>query len=89
MTNKEYDDMRAAAVEQHGESYVKGVDIATRVLLSAGKRNWAGALAAENELDVEDSRMLDGYNDRMAALSGADYEAVIQYIDANIKKGLQ
>lgn len=89
MTNAEYDALRAAAVEQHGESYVKGIDIAKRVLISSGNRNWAGALVAENELDVEDSRMVDGYNDRMAALIGPELEAVIQYIDSNVKKGLQ
>lgn len=84
-------EMRAAAVAQYGEDYVVGADLAKAILVAAGRGEWTKVALLDQDLDPNNEKMMDGYNDAFSALMDSDpntVEAVLAYMAEHEKKGL-
>lgn len=84
-------EMRVAAVAQYGEDYVVGVDLAKAILVAAGRGEWTKVASLDQDLDPNNDRMMDGYNDAFSALMDSDpntVEAVLAYMAEHEKKCL-
>ncbi len=95
MTLDEYADARYASIFRFGKDYVKGVDLATEIMVAAGNKQWSLVASHATLLDPENELMMDGYNDLVITVAhdrgftDDDIDRIFGYIDANLRKGLQ